>query len=69
MVTRILLSIIVAIAVAIVCALIGGIMTSFNVNVVEQIGNFLQDYSTLIGILAGLWYFVSGRNDFSNWKA
>lgn len=61
MLTRIVLSIVVAIVVALVCILVGGILEAFNVNVLEQIGDFLQDYSTLIGVLAGIWYFFSGH--------
>lgn len=61
MLTKIILSIVVAIVVALVCVLIGGILAALNVDVIKQIGDFLQDYSTLIGILAGIWYFFSGR--------
>lgn len=61
MVTRVVLSIVVAIVVALVCILVGGILEAFNVNGLEQIGNFLQDYSTLIGVLAGVWFFFSKR--------
>lgn len=55
-----LYALLVAIVVAIVCVLLGGLLIAFKVEIATSIGNFLKTNSTLIGILGGLGYFING---------
>lgn len=60
MLARIILGVVVAVAVTLLCILVGSILISLNVTVAVTVGNFLKQYSAAIGILAGLWYALSG---------
>lgn len=60
MISRILLSILVAIIVTLACILLGAILISLQVSIAVTIGDFLKHFSSVIGILAGLWYFFTG---------
>jgi hypothetical protein len=59
MLTRLILGVVVAVAITLVCLLVGGILIKLNVSVAVTVGNFLKTYSAVIGILAGLWYAFS----------
>lgn len=61
MFVRAILAIIVAVAVALICILLGGILNSINAPIIEPIGEFLHNWGWVIGALAGLWYFFSGN--------
>lgn len=58
MLSRAILAIIVGVVTAIVVAVIGLILVKIGL---EQIGSFIKGISGLIGLLAGLWYFVTGQ--------
>ncbi len=60
MLKKALIAILVAILVAIVCVLLGALLILFKVEIATSIGNFLKEQATLIGILGGVVYFVSG---------
>lgn len=60
MLSRLILSVVVAVATGLVCVLVGSILGSINVPIAETVGNFLRQYAWAIGILSGLWYFFSG---------
>lgn len=61
MLRRALIAIIVGIAAALVCLLVGVILTAIDVDAVKQIGNFLQKFSVVVGILVGFWNFLTGE--------
>jgi len=67
MLSKLVLAVIVAVAVTLGCVLVGGILASLNVAIAVTIGDFLRGYSTVIGILCGLWYFFSGQSWGQNW--
>lgn len=60
MISRLVLAVVVAVVVTLVCILLGGILVDLKVDIARTIGGFLRDYGTVIGVLAGLWYFFSG---------
>lgn len=60
MLSRIVLSVVVAVAVTLGCYLLGAILTTLTVEIAETIGKFLKEYGAVIGVLAGLWFFFSG---------
>lgn len=57
MVTKVILSIVVAIVVGILVALVGHGLTDAGV---ANTGAFLNGIAVLAGILAGVWYFFAG---------
>lgn len=61
MIGRIFLSLVVAVAVTLVCILLGNILASLQVAVAVTVGQFLTQYSAVIGVLAGVWFYFSGR--------
>lgn len=60
MLRNIILAVIVAIAVTLVCILLGSILVALEVSIAVTIGGFLKEWAGVIGILAGLWYFLAG---------
>lgn len=61
MITRLVLAVVVAVVVGLACVLLGSVLGSLNVPIAETVGHFLRGYAWLIGALAGLWYFFTGR--------
>lgn len=60
MLETILLAILVAVIVGLVCLLLGKVLASLAVPPAAAVGGFLVQYCWVIGVVAGLWYFVSG---------
>lgn len=58
---RIILAIIVGVVTALVLLLLGNIFSEIGLDWVQAIGRFLKTYSSLIGLLAGLWYYFNDR--------
>lgn len=63
MIARVILAVVVAVAVGLLCILLGGILGSLAVPPAAAVGGFLLAYGWVIGILAGLWYFFAGGFD------
>jgi len=61
MITRIALSILVAVAVGLLCIFGGVVLGSINVPITEAIAGFLKNYGWAIGVVAGLLFFFSKR--------
>lgn len=60
MLSRIALSIIVGIAVSLLCVFVGGLLITVEIALVAATGAFLNTFAGLLGLLAALWYFFSG---------
>lgn len=60
MISRLVLAVVVAVIVTLGCILVGSILIDLTVNIAVTVGEFLKDYSAVIGILAGLWHFFAG---------
>jgi len=61
MITRVLLSILVGLIAGGVCFLVGLILTLLPF--VAPVGAFLQAVSPIVGLIAGVWYFLTGRTN------
>lgn len=61
MIQRLVLSVVVAVVVTLACALLGGILVSLDVAIAVVIGHFLQQYAGVLGVLAGIWFYFTGR--------
>ena len=61
LIARLIIAIAVAVGVGLVCLLLGSVLTSLGVPVARTIGAFLEHWAWVIGILAGLVSFASGR--------
>ncbi len=61
MLSKIILAVIVAVVVTLACVLLGGILITLTVSIAVTIGSFLKDYAGVLGVLAGLWFFFTGR--------
>lgn len=60
MIGKIVLAVVVAVVVTLGCLLLGSILAALTVQIAITIGDFLKSYASVIGILAGLWYFFAG---------
>lgn len=60
-VKRVVLAVIVGIVTALVVGLVGSLLETVDQETVSKLGDFLQTYSFLFGVLAGVWYFLTGR--------
>jgi hypothetical protein len=61
MLGRVVLAVVVAVVVGLACMLLGAILTSLAVPIAVTIGAFLVQWGWVLGVLAGLWFFFSGR--------
>jgi hypothetical protein len=65
MLSRVVLAVVVAVVVTLACTLLGGILMTLEVSVAVAVGSFLREFSGVLGVLAGLWYFFSGYTRFA----
>jgi len=63
MLSRVVLSVVVGVIVTLVCLLVGGILISLTVALAVTVGQFLKDYAAVLGVLAALAWFFSGRTN------
>ncbi len=56
---NVVLAVVVAVAVTLACILLGMILVTLKVAVAVTVGDFLQTYSAVLGVLSGLWYFFT----------
>lgn len=62
MLSRLVLSVVVAVLVTLGCMLLGAILITLKVEIASTIGNWLRTYGSVLGVLAGLWYFFAGSS-------
>lgn len=60
-VKRVVLAVVVGVVTALVLALVGSLLETVDQETIAKLGKFLQNYSFLFGLLAGVWYFFTGR--------
>lgn len=60
MLQRLILAVVVGVLVTLGCILLGGILITLKVALAVSIGNFLGNYSGVLGVLAALWHFFAG---------
>lgn len=61
MIARLVFAVAVGIGTALACLLLGLILSAIGVPIVTTIGDFLSRWAWVIGAVAGLISFVSGR--------
>ncbi len=61
MISRFILAVVVAVVVTLGCMLLGAILITLKVSVAVTVGDFLKTYSAVLGVLAGLYSFFTGR--------
>jgi hypothetical protein len=59
LISRLVLAVIIAVVVTLACILLGGILVTLKVGIAVTVGDFLQSYGAVLGVLAGLWYFFT----------
>lgn len=57
---KLILAVVVAVVVTLACYLVGSILGGLKVEIAVTIGNWLEKYGAVLGILAGLWHFFAG---------
>lgn len=60
MISRVVLTVVVAVVVGLVCILLGSILITLQVPIAVTIGGFLAVWGWVLGVLAGLWFFFRG---------
>jgi len=62
LIVRIVLAVVVAVVVGLaLTALLGPILISLAVPIAITVGDFFVKYGWVLGVLAGLWFFFTGR--------
>ena len=64
MLKRIAIAIVIGIAVSLVCIGLGMLLIAIGVQPLPALGAFLKNYAGLIGLLAGIYNFLTGRPSF-----
>jgi hypothetical protein len=57
---HIVIALIIAIVVGLLCILVGKLLKAMSVPPAAAAGDFLETYAWAIGLVAGLWAFVTG---------
>lgn len=60
MIRKIVLAVIVAVVVTLACILLGNLLQALEVKVAVTVGEFLEHYAGVFGVLAGLWHYFTG---------
>lgn len=61
---RLALSVVVAV-VTLACMLLGHVLALIALNIVTVIAQFLEQWASVLGIVAGIWYFFVGYTRFT----
>ena len=61
MLSRLVQAVVVAVVVALGCMLVGALLVALKLNLAVTVGVFLKDWAGVLGLLAGLWFFFTGR--------
>ena len=57
---KFILAIVVWVVVALVCVLLGDLLSTMKAAPLTAIGGFLDTWAWVLGFLAGLWYYFAG---------
>lgn len=66
MLSRLIIAIVVGVVVALVCVLVGGLLSTLTVDWAVTIGEWLKRYSSLLGLLSALYQFFAGGFSWPN---
>lgn len=62
MLNRLIIAVVVGVVVGLVCLLFGALLTGINIPFVHTIGSFLVTWAWVLGLLAALYSFATGRS-------
>lgn len=62
MLSRLVQAVVVGVIVTLVCILVGAILVTLKVDLAVTVGNFLKDWSGVLGVLSALWFYFSGSS-------
>lgn len=57
---KLVLAVVVGVVVTLACVLIGIVLAALRVSVAVSVGDFLQSYASVLGVLAAIWWFIRG---------
>jgi hypothetical protein len=60
MIKRLILAVCVAVVVTLVLTLVGSVLATLEVAVAVSVGTWLEHYSAILGVVAGIFYFFNG---------
>ena len=61
MISRLVIAVIVGVVVTLACILLGLVLGALHIDIASTVGGFLQTYAAVIGVLAALVQFFTGR--------
>lgn len=64
MIQTIVLAVLIAVIVGLLATLLGRVLKTLAVPIAVTVGGFLEQYGWTIGVIAGLWYIVTGGSFF-----
>jgi hypothetical protein len=62
MLRRVILAVVVGVVTALVVGLVGVLLLETDVRVLVSLGSFLKAWATVLGFLAGVWYYITGQS-------
>ncbi|MHB8420652.1 MAG: hypothetical protein ACYDCL_21480 [Myxococcales bacterium] len=65
MIARLVLAVVMACVTGLVCVLVGAILGSVGIPIAVTIGAFLVRWGWILGVLAGVWFFFTGRTSLT----
>jgi len=65
MMTRLVLAACVGVFTALIILLIGVILVAIKVPIATSVGDFLEQWCWVFGLIAGIWFFFTGRTSLS----
>jgi len=68
MISKLVIACVVGMVVFLVCTLVGGLLVTTAVPFVVTVGSFLQNFASLLGLLAALFHFFAGGFNWPNRK-
>lgn len=60
MIKKVILALVVAVAVGLLCIIVGRVLGLLVAPPAVAVGDFLESFAWVIGLLAGIWYFIRG---------
>jgi hypothetical protein len=64
---RIVIAIIVGVFFTIILGIVGGLLATLGVSWATILGEDMEKYAGILGLLVALWYFFSGYSQAPNW--
>lgn len=63
---KLVIAVVIGVIVTLACLLLGAILIGLNVALAIVVGGFLESYAGVLGVLAALWSFFTGKPTIKN---